>query len=329
MATKRRRLSEDGHTSPTTTPDHTNTATRPPLMRNYMTPTKASVAKSHPHLAKPLTSSLKGTSPTRPQHRLHSPPRRSIPPDPPTEVIGARSFLDIANAPDDNDPKPLEEEEEEEPTRMAVSVRRERGRGLVETHLSSEEEIERLRNALMRRIRLLRAECEGLEGQVEGARQAMQKTMQTQELAVQTNLPATMYPWASIELTDHSESLLRSNDSSISRQQEAIEESETPSLPTAAPKNLKNPVPLLRFVHPLTFYSTISHLVPMDDQVQRQYELKGYTLDRELYFSIAMSVNENQEQITALKIHTSPWANLELSPFLNRYPHNPPYRGRS
>lgn len=77
---------------------------------------------------------------------------------------------------------------------MAVSVGRGRGRGLVETHLSSEEEIERLRNALMRRIRLLRAECEGLEGQVEGARQAMQKAMQTQELAVQTNLPATMYP---------------------------------------------------------------------------------------------------------------------------------------
>lgn len=96
-----------------------------------------------------------------------------------------------------------------------------------------------------------------------------------------------------------------------------------PSLPTAAPKNLKNSVPLLRFVHPLTFYSTISHLVPVDDQVQRQYELKGYTLDRELYFTIAMSVNETKEQITALKIQTSAWANLELSPFLNRYPPSP------
>ena len=115
-----------------------------------------------------------------------------------------------------------------------------------------------------------------------------------------------------------SQFLLQSNDTSLSRQLTTTTETLSQSLPTAAPKNLKNPLPLLRFIHPLTFYSTTSQLVPVDIHVLRQYELKGRTMERELYFTITMSVNESQERITALQIQTSPWAYLELSPLLQR-----------
>jgi hypothetical protein len=43
-------------------------------------------------------------------------------------------------------------------------------------------------------------------------------------------------------------------------------------------------------------------------------------MDRELYFLIAMAVDESHEQIVALNIQTSLWSRLELSPFPQRYP---------
>jgi len=214
MANKRRRLSKDGKASPVdgaTTALTANSPTRKPsMMRNYMTPTKASVAKSYPHLAKPLTPSRQQRqeqqqpSPTR-RHRqssspLKQPPRRSIPPadTQTTQIVGARSFLDIANAPeDDHDVAVGEKEPVQEPTGMATGVGataavKENRTSLVETHLSNEEEIERLRGALMKRIRLLRAECDDLDGQLEQARHTRQTAMDVQDEAVQTNLPATM-----------------------------------------------------------------------------------------------------------------------------------------
>jgi len=216
MANKRRRLSEDAKASPaaadtaTTAPTADSPTRRPSLMRNYMTPTKASIAKSYPHLAKPLTPSRQQQhqqqpSPARRHRHFPSPlrhsPRRSIPRADAeiTQAVGARSFLDIANAPeDDHDAAVGEKEGPQGPTGMAMSVGgatfvKEKRKSLVETHLSSEEEIERSRGALMRRIRLLRAECEDLEGQLEQARHARQTAVDAQDKAVQTNLPATMY----------------------------------------------------------------------------------------------------------------------------------------
>lgn len=211
MENKRRRLSEDSITSPsrhsTAAPAGASPTRKPSLMRNYMTPTKASIAKSYPHLAKPLSAARQQPSPTRqpgPASPRKHPPRPSIPPEPLTEVIGARSFLDIANAPEDNDVLPGEKDDtvrEAMAMAMAMSVgatapavrEKEKRKSLVESHLSSEEEIERLRGALMKRIRLLRAECENLEGRLEQTRQTRQTAIDTQEKAVQTNLPATMY----------------------------------------------------------------------------------------------------------------------------------------
>ena len=74
----------------------------------------------------------------------------------------------------------------------ATAAVKEKRTSLVETHLSNEEEIERLRGALMKRIRLLRAECDDLDGQLEQARHTRQTAMDVQDEAVQTNLPATM-----------------------------------------------------------------------------------------------------------------------------------------
>jgi hypothetical protein len=59
-------------------------------------------------------------------------------------------------------------------------------------HLSAEEEMERQKGVLMRRVRMLRAECESLELQIEQARQSRQNTLDAQEKA-STNVDATMY----------------------------------------------------------------------------------------------------------------------------------------
>src|SRR5215471_20804431 len=98
---KRRRISEDGKSSPikqSTTAPTTPSSTKPNVLPNFMTPTKASVAKSYPHLAKQQQQLREPVqSPTR------QPPRRSIAPEGLTEVVetygttASRSFLEIAN----------------------------------------------------------------------------------------------------------------------------------------------------------------------------------------------------------------------------------------
>ena len=98
--------------------------------------------------------------------------------------------MDIAN---DIDTAP-----EVEPTGMAMATKN-GVRGApkpkekeVTTHLSSEEEIEREKSMLMRRLRKLRAECESLEGQLDQARQTRQATLDVQEKA-RNNVDSTMY----------------------------------------------------------------------------------------------------------------------------------------
>jgi hypothetical protein len=99
-----------------------------------------------------------------------------VPPEGLTEVIVNRSsgpgrrFLDIAN---DGE----EESRGEEPTGMAM----ESPIVVKEGHLSYEEELERKKGVLMRRVRMLRAECEMLEQQVEQARSTRSNYVDAQE----------------------------------------------------------------------------------------------------------------------------------------------------
>ena len=259
------------------------------------------------------------------------PPRRSVAPEGGlTEVLEVngrvpavvgRKFMDIANEGD-------QEEDNARTTggdaalgmedvvvgRKKVEFVRGKTGGVGEGHLSNEEDIEKRRGVLMRRLRVLRAECEKLEQQLDIARQSKQSLLDTQE---STAVDATMYvPFPGSVLTTR-QSLLRWNDMSLSTVTTG-HETVGKAVPSAAPKKLKNPLPLLRFIHPLTFYSTTSNLIPMDDVLIRQYRLNGYAMDRELYFEIQMSVNEKQEQITNLQIKTCPSAHPELSSFLQR-----------
>jgi hypothetical protein len=189
---KRRRVSEDGKSSPikqSTTPSR-----KPNVLPSFMTPTKASLAKSYPHL---VPKSQPRGVPQRTLSPIRQAPRRSIPLERPTEVFDAngpgvagRRFMDIENDGEDSASPNLVVEE---PTDITVP-----GKGKVissaekETHLSNEEEIERQKSVLMRRLRLLRAECENLETQVDQAKQAQQITLDAQKKA-QTNVDATMY----------------------------------------------------------------------------------------------------------------------------------------
>ena len=185
---KRRRVSEDGKSSPIkqSTAVTTPSRTKPNVLPNFMTPTKASVAKSYPHLAKQQQPRERITSPTR------QPPRRSTAPEGLTEVVevygatAGRSFREIGNDGDEE-----REARIVEPTGMAMSVTLKKS-NLGETHLSSEEEIERQKAILMRRVRLLRAECESLEQRLEQARQSRQNSFDAQRKA-KSNVDATMY----------------------------------------------------------------------------------------------------------------------------------------
>jgi hypothetical protein len=186
---KRRRISEDGQSSPikqSTSTVTTPSRTKPNVLPNFMTPTKASLAKSYPHLAKQQQPRGHIPSPTR------QTPRRSIAPEGLTDVVevngatAGRSFLEIAN--DGNEER---EATIVEPTRISVSVTAKKS-SVFETQLSREEEIERQKGILMRRVRLLRAECENLEQQLEQARLSRQNTSDAQRKA-KSNIDATMY----------------------------------------------------------------------------------------------------------------------------------------
>ena len=100
-----------------------------------------------------------------------------------------RSFLDIENGDDDS---ATGKKAVEQPTGMAMNVLGKKGGAVKDGHLSNEEEIERHRGVLMRRLRMLRAACEDLEKQVDQARHASQKSKDAQDKA-QKNVDATMY----------------------------------------------------------------------------------------------------------------------------------------
>lgn len=305
---KRRRISEDGKSSPALEP--TTPSRKANVLPSFMTPTKASLAKSYPHLVP--KSPARGGGAQRIPSPVRQPPRRSIPPETLTEVItsGApgRVFQGTANdGVEDRAGRP-------EPTGMAMNIQ---GREGKETHISSEEEIERQRGVLLRRLKLLRNECESLAQQVHQAKQTRHSTIEAQQRG-QSSLDTIMYTLSNLE-SDYRQSLLRSNDSGLSRQPLMEPPLAKPSLPTAAPKQLKNPLPLLRFVHPITFYSTNSQLIPVDNALIRKFHLKGRAMEHELYFDLIMSVNEKQERITNLEIKVSAWARGELSTFLDQY----------
>jgi hypothetical protein len=312
MQNKRPRISEEEE-SATLNPT-SPTRKKPNVLPSFMTPTKASVAKSYPHLVQksvPRGGAERNISPIR------QPPRRSRPPEQQlTDVLEVNAGSKRAPAPG----REIANEEEDDYVRPS-----ENGRDPGETvkgkevdkgkHLSTEEEIERQRSVLIRRLRLLRAECETLEQKVEQVTQE-KETLEAQE-KTQRDVDVAMFIVLSVSLID-SQLLLQSNDTSLSQQQ-PVTETFKPTIPSAAPKQLKNPLPLLRFIHPLTFYSTAYHLIPLNDDLIREYQLKGYALEKELYFVLNMSVNEKQARITSLEIKTSPWATTELSPFLKRY----------
>ena len=182
---KRRRISNDGRSSPA------KTTTTPPLPTNvlpsFMTPTKASLAKSYPHL---VPKSPARGAPQRVSSPTRQPPRRSIPPEGLPEVVGVpgpsvagRSFLDNANDRQDIDnrqSKPLTTS-----TRKPTFATEDDG------HSLNEDELEQRKTMLMRRIRQLRAECENLEQQLDQAKQSKQQSLEAQR-KTQSNMDATM-----------------------------------------------------------------------------------------------------------------------------------------
>jgi hypothetical protein len=318
MQNKRPHIIEEEE-SATLNPISSPSRKKPNVLPSFMTPTKASLSKSYPHLVQksvPRGGAGRNVSPIR------QPPRRSIPPEQQqqqlTEVLEVndgskqapgRNLVESSNEEEDDSMRPLKSGKDPEGMVKGKDV----GKG---KHLSTEAEIERQRSVLMRRLRLLRAECETLEQKVEQTTQEKEVVEAQVQEKTQRDVDAAMFVLLGVSLID-SQLLLQSNDTSLSVQH--LTETSKTAIPTAAPKQLKNPIPLLRFIHPLTFYSTTSHLIPLNDGLIRQYQLKGYALEKELYFDLDMSVNEKQARITSLEIKTSLWASTELSPFLKQY----------
>jgi hypothetical protein len=140
---KRRRLSDDVLSSPG--------KPRPPshgLLPSFMTPTKASLAKTFPHLLPPT----KTPTTTRAKKRVT---RSSIPPEGLTEVVETigESEVDVS----------FSGEKVSEVEAVTPSTRRPpEGKG---------QHVERYKASLLFRVRKLRAECGVLEQQVDNARQ--------------------------------------------------------------------------------------------------------------------------------------------------------------
>lgn len=186
---KRRRISEDGKSSPVLEPK--TPSRKANVLPSFMTPTKASLAKSYPHLV-PKSPARGGAQ--RIPSPVRQPPRRSIPPETLTEVItsGApgRSVQEIANdGVEDRAERP-------EPTGMAMNIQGREGKG---AYLSSEEEIERQRGVLLRRLKLLRTECESLAQQVDHVEQTRQSAVDSQQRG-QLGVDTIMYNPARMNL---------------------------------------------------------------------------------------------------------------------------------
>jgi len=155
-----------------------------------MTPTKASLAKSYPHLLpkSPARGAQRVPSPIR------QPPRRSIPPEGGlTEVVGVneygrtRKLVDTVN--DEQDTRPTDTEES---TEAGTAIKTPNPPTEKDPPSLNEEEIEQRRAAMTRRLKQLRAECENLEQQLDLAKQSKQQSLEAQK-KIQSNLDATMY----------------------------------------------------------------------------------------------------------------------------------------
>jgi hypothetical protein len=173
---KRRRISADDQTPEMKqTPTTRKPANIPP---NYMTPTKSSLAKSYPHLLTKSPQRQRTPSPQKPARSI--PPRVSVS-ERLTEVLqvngGEPSRADITG-------KGFEIDSGDGEPSMVVE-------GKVR-QVSREEEIEREKGILMRRVRLLRIECENLENQLESSRVSSRKSKETNDIAI-TNVNGTMY----------------------------------------------------------------------------------------------------------------------------------------
>jgi len=248
-----------------------------------MTPTKASLAKSFPHLLAAPVSTLprdRTLSPAKPRRQTRS----SIPPEGLTEVVEVNGRHSLSK----EDARVTLGKE----TSAGTTVQGQKSTTENQTVQGNEDDLER---GLMRRVRILRAECDGLEQQIENAKQMEDNRPRDIDVMIQL--------------------LLRTNDSALATVAPELEVKS--SLPTAAPKELRNPIPLLRFVHPLTFYSTSSRLVPLDGEIIRHLSLKGYILERYLYFTISLAIS--RDQITSLELKCSPWAHPELTALITRY----------
>ena len=98
-----------------------------------------------------------------------------------------RSFLEIANDGDNDAVEPDTNNDEPGVESQGAVITK-----MKEVHLASEEEIERQKGILMRRVRLLRAECESLEQQIEQALQSKESAADVDK-KIQQDIDTTMY----------------------------------------------------------------------------------------------------------------------------------------
>jgi hypothetical protein len=180
---KRRRISnEDGPSASTRQAPQTPPPKPTTALPNYMTPTKASLAKSYPHLIpkSPARTNPQIPSPKkRPQFFATRQVRNS--------PLKERSFLEIASEGDDD--AAVADANGDESGLQTVDSRMKKQK---ETHLETEEEIERQRAILMCRVRLLRAECESLEQQIEQVVESKESADDI-ERTIQQDMDTTMY----------------------------------------------------------------------------------------------------------------------------------------
>ncbi|BFZ62137.1 hypothetical protein YB2330_003216 [Saitoella coloradoensis] len=159
-------------------------------------------------------------------------------------------------------------------------------------HLEYEDALEEEKAMLLRQLRAIRAEMDGLKNELARAeRDAEQRSRDT-------------------GIDDLIAQLLTSNNATVSLPTPAPSPSSTTAIPSA------RPIPeSTQSLHDIRFVKFGSSMISTS---RRKHEFAGHVSSKTVWFSVAMTVNEENYSVLDLNIKISPWVRAEVGKYIDR-----------
>ncbi|GAO47592.1 hypothetical protein SAICODRAFT_26073 [Saitoella complicata NRRL Y-17804] len=159
-------------------------------------------------------------------------------------------------------------------------------------HLEYEDALEEEKAMLLRQLRAIRAEMDGLKNEL--ARVERDAEERNKDTGID-NLIAQ---------------LLTSNNATVSLPTPAPSPSSTTAIPSARPI-----LESTQSLHNIQFVKFSSSVISTN---RRKHEFAGHASSKTVWFSVAMTVNEENYSVLDLNIKMSPWARAEIGEYIDR-----------